>query len=191
MKIQTKIRMEKFFLNLAFELFVNGAIITIAYFLNRIIEILCFYLCWSVFREAVIKVFHFKANKPIFSILGCAICSIACFVVAMRFVLPIGMSIFSSVLLGIWINYILYCIANYRDLLREKSKNTVDVYKMNEDDLRAYARSKGLSEMIVDTLVLKVIYNYRWVEIQNERNYTKDGIRYHKERINKVLNLNI
>ena len=109
----------------------------------------------------------------------------------MRFVLPIGMSIFSSVILGVWINYILYCIANYRDLLREKNKNTVDIYKMNEDDLRAYARSKGLSEMIVDTLVLKVIYNYRWVEIQNERNYTKDGIRYHKERINKVLNLNI
>ena len=30
-----------------------------------------------------------------------------------------------------------------------------------------------------------------WIEIQKERNYTKEGIRYHKERICKILNVKL
>lgn len=191
MKARTKIKIEMFTLNLIFEIVVNGAILISAYFLNRFFETLLFYLSWYVFRVAVPKIFHVKAKTPMMSICGCAICSVGCFVVSMRFVLPITMSIFSSVLIGIWINYILYLIADYRDLLREKSKNTIDIYKMSEEELRTYAISKHLSEMMIDTLVLRVIHNYRWSEIMAERNYSKTAIRYHKSRINKLLQTNI
>ena len=62
---------------------------------------------------------------------------------------------------------------------------------MTEEELRNYAKSKHISENMIDTLVLRVIYNYKWVEIQQERNFTKDGIRYHKEQLNKKLNIKL
>ena len=62
---------------------------------------------------------------------------------------------------------------------------------MSETELRQYAQSKGLSETICDTLVLRVINNYRWVDIQRAMNFSKDGIRYHKEQIIKKLSVDI
>ena len=58
---------------------------------------------------------------------------------------------------------------------------------MEENDLRAYAISKHISENMIDTLVLRLKENYRWCEIQQERGYTKEGIRYHKETLQKML----
>ena len=62
---------------------------------------------------------------------------------------------------------------------------------MSEEELRNYAKSKHLSEMMIDTLVLKVIHNYKWVEIQHERNYSKTAIIYHKKQICKTLNIEL
>ena len=192
MDIKKRVRLKLFVMDLAFEIVVNSIILIVAWFSNRFIETLLFYISWAMFRYAVPKVFHIKHfKKPLMNVIGCAICSIACFVISIRFMLPISMSIFSSVVVGIWINYILYLLADYRDLRIAKSKNTIDIYKMTENELRNYAHSQGLSEMIVDTLILKVIHNYRWSEISKERNYTKEGVRYHKQRIQKVLNIKL
>lgn len=111
--------------------------------------------------------------------------------IATKLMFPVNISIFSSVIVGICINYLLYKAQDYLELKKQVAKQTIDIYKMTEDELRAYARSKCLSEMIIDTLILRVIHNYKWVEIQNERNYTKDGIRYHKEKINKTLGIKL
>ena len=86
------------------------------------------------------------------------------------------------------INLALYKIQDYIDL---KNKAVNDIYNLNEEQLRNYAKGKGLSETIIDTLVLRVIHNYRWVDIQKELNYSKDGIRYHKEQISKKLNIRL
>lgn len=74
-------------------------------------------------------------------------------------------------------------------LVELKTCKNIDLYSMTEIELRNYAKSKGLSEPIIDTLVLKIIKNYRWVDIQNELNFTKDGIRYHKEKIIEKLDI--
>lgn len=72
-----------------------------------------------------------------------------------------------------------------------KEYKNIDLYKMTETELRQYAQSRGLSENICETLVLKVIQNYRWIDIEKERNFTKEGIRYHKERIIEVLGIDL
>lgn len=191
MKVTTKIKLKIFALDLAFELIVNSIILTMAYFSNKIVETLLFYLAWRVFRFAVPKIFHFKGKTPLMSILGCMFCSCLVFGVAIHLMLPIQISIFSSVIVGILMNFILYKIQDYLDLKKQVAKETINIYTMTEDKLRKYAASKGLSEMMVDTLVLKVIHNYRWVEIRNERNYTRTGIDYHKQTIEKKLNIKL
>ena len=103
--------------------------------------------------------------------------------------LPIQISIFSSVLVGILMNYALYKLQDYLDLKKQVAKETINIYKMTEDELRKYAISKHLSEMMIDTLVLKVIHNYRWCEIMEERHYSRTAIKYHKKCIEKQLNI--
>lgn len=187
-----KIRLKLFTINVLFELFVNSIILLIAWFSNRIIETLSFYIAWRVFRTVVPKIFHFKASKsPFINICGCAVCSILCFVVAMRLMLPINISIFSSVIVGIIINYCLYKIQDYIDLRRGQATSLFKLCKMSEDELRAYARSKHLSEMMIDTLVLRVINNYKWSEIMAERNYSRTAVKYHKKQIEKQLNIKL
>lgn len=193
-----KVKISLFMLDLIFEIIVNSVILVVAWFSNRLIETLLFYFIWRVFRYAVPKVFHIKVDNALMSVIGCGVYSILCYVIAIRFMLPLEISLFWNVILGAYINYILYLIAVYRDykhkynqLIIERAKNTIDIYKMNEEDLRNYCKSKNLSEMIIDTVVLRVIHNYKWVDIAKERNYTKDGIRYHKERIKKQLNIKL
>lgn len=188
-KVEIKIKIKSFIFDLLFELIVDLIILAVAFLFDRILETIYFYFSWKFLRYVVPKIFHVKAKTPQLSVIGCAICSIWCFILAMAIMLPINISLFFGVFVGILINEILYFLADRRDLLKEKYENTVDIYKLNEDELRNYAKSKGLSEMIIDTLVLKVIYNYKWIEIQKERDYTKEGIRYHKERIYKLLNV--
>lgn len=79
----------------------------------------------------------------------------------------------------------------YELICQLKTYKNIDLYKMSEEELRQYAQSKGLSEPICDTLVLKIIHNYRWVDIQKERKYSKEGIRYHKEQIIAKLEVDL
>ena len=187
MKVETKIRLKLFIFDLTFELIVNSIILTMAYFSSKIVETLFFYLAWRVFRFAVPKIFHFKAKTPLMSILGCMVCSCIVFGIAIKFMLPISVSIFSSVLVGILMNTILYKIQDYFDLKKNIAKETINIYKMTEDELRKYAISKHLSEMMIDTLILKVIHNYKWCEIMQERNYSRTAIKYHKKCIENKL----
>lgn len=79
-----------------------------------------------------------------------------------------------------------------------KQKET-NIFDMDENELRTYARSMGLkNEYIIDTLVLRIIGDIskspptplRWCEIQKLKNFTKDGLRYHKEQILERLGIN-
>lgn len=191
MKAYTKIRIKLFLLSLCFELVVNSAILFAAYIVDKLLETLLFYVPFHFLRRAVPKILHVRASKPIFSLLGCGLFSYLCYLLAMKLMPTVNISIFFCVLVGAFINFILYKIQDYLDLKKEVAKETINIYKMTEEELRSYARSKHLSEMMIDSLVLKVIHNYRWCEIRNERNYTRTGMDYHKQTIEKKLNIKL
>ena len=120
--------------------------------------------------------------------------------------LPLSVSLLSSIPVAFFICLFGYYVADrikeieYNKILNQRVDEllvkidmieNVNIFSMTEDELRNYAKSKGLSETICDTLVLKVVHNYRWVDIQKELNFSKDGIRYHKEQIIKKLRIDI
>jgi hypothetical protein len=191
MNAYKKIKCKLFLIDLIFELCVNTVILFFAFISDKIIETLIFYIAWQIFRKSVPKVFHIKKKSALMSVIGCGLWSCIVFIVAMRFTFNIGVSLFSSIIIGIIINIILYKIQDYIDLQKELSHKTIDIYKMNEQQLRQYGALNGLSNITCDVLVLKVIENYRWCEIMQERNFSKDGLRYHKQRINKKLNIKL
>lgn len=192
MSAYTKIKIKLFLMDFIFNAIIFSAIFLIAYIQDKIFLSILFYICWIELRYAVPKIFHYKfSNKPIINLLGCMFWSIFVFFVAINNLLPLGVSLFSSVLISIAINFILYKIQDYIDIKHEIGNQTINIYSMCEEDLRNYAKSKHISEQMIDTLILRVIHNYKWVEIQQERNFTKDGIRYHKEQLNKKLNVKL
>lgn len=66
-----------------------------------------------------------------------------------------------------------------------------NIYSMTEDELRIYATSKHLNEMMIDTLILRVKKNYRWCEIAQESGYSKNAIIYHKKILEKRLGVKL
>ena len=191
MNAYAKIRLKIFALNLTFELIVNGLIFLVAFLCDKVLFTALFYIPFHSFRYAFPKVFHARGCKPIFNLLHCGLLSLLCYCCAMKLSLPLNISIFACVLIGILINFILYKVEDYISMQRKLTKNLYDLCQMSEDDLRAYAISKHIGENMVDTLVLRVKHNYKWCEIQEARAYSKDGIRYHKETLQRVLGIKL
>lgn len=186
-----KIRTKIFIISLGFEVVVNGCVFAYAYFSNKILETVFFYIVWQIFRKTFPKVLHFKGGTALQNIIGCAITSVGIFVIAIKNIMPLYLSIFSSIIIGMATNYLLYTIKCYLDLKDKQLANAIDIYKMSENELRVYALSKGVSEQMVETLVLKVVHHMRWCDISKKLNYSKDGIIYHRKQINKKLNITL
>lgn len=192
MSVYTKIKIKLFVFDMAFNLVMWASIIACALLFNKIIEAFFFYICWNIFRSAYPKEYHYKHSaKPIVNILGCLFWSNVIFWVVISNMLPVTTSIFASVVLGSVINFMLYKFQDYLDLKHEIANQTKNIYEMTEDELRTYAKSKHLPEIMIDTLVLKVVHNYRWCEIMAERSYSKTAIRYHRKQINRYLSIEL
>lgn len=189
MTAKTRVKLKLFLIDLTFELVVNSIILGFALLKDRLIPTLIFYVSWRVFRYVVPKVFHFRKGTSLMKITGCAACSCLVYIIAINGMLPLSVSIFFSVFLGAVSNYILYRIQDYIDLTKYVADNTNRIYAMTEEELRIFAKSKHLAEVMIDTLILRVVHNYRWVEIMAERNYSKTAIRHHRKQIRKCLNI--
>jgi hypothetical protein len=191
MNAYAKVRLKIFALNLTFELILNGLILFTAYLCDKFLLTALFYIPFHGLRYAFPKIFHAKGSKPLYSLMQCAMLSYLCYLVAMKLMLPLNISIFSGVIVGVLINYILYKIEDYLELKRKSASLLFRLCQMSEDDLRSYAISKHISETMVDTLVLRLKHNYRWCEIREARAYSKDGIRYHKETLERILGVKL
>lgn len=191
MNAYAKVRLKIFALNLIFELILNGLILFTAYLCDKFLLTVLFYIPFHSLRYAFPKVFHARGCKPIYNLLHCALLSYLCYLVAMKLMLPLNISIFSSVIVGILVNFALYNVENVIANKRESAKTLYQLCQMTEDDLRAYAISKHIGENMIDTLVLRLKHNYRWCEIREARAYSKDGIRYHKETLERILGVKL
>lgn len=167
-----------------------------AFIFNKWAEAVTFFFCQWFIREQFPEQYHH---------IVAAICrNITAIVLffGISFTLPFELSLLSAVPICYFTSWI-GCIKVERDafeiqtdelenkvarlIMNLKRYKQIDLYKMSEEELRQYAQSKGLSETICDTLILRIKHAYRWVDIERERNFSKEGIRYHKEQIIEKL----
>ena len=164
------------------------------------LEALVFIVAHTLIRPQFPKQYHHIIPAMCRTISACVI------FFGISFTLPMELSLLSAIPICYFISWVGFIKKNGDDfeikcdelevriaeIIQElKRYKNIDLYKMNEQELRQYAQSKGLSESICDTLVLKIIHNYRWVDIQRELNFSKDGIRYHKEKIIEKLEIDL
>lgn len=170
---------------IAFYLAFLGIVGFYSWLINKVLQATILLVGYTLFRWCYPTTWHAKTTQQCFaySVLIFCFCTTLC--------LPIGVSIVSSVFVAMGLTYVLYKVQTLIDNAIERVDTKEYLYSLTEDELRNYAKSKGISEQIVDTIVLKVIYNYKWVEIEKERNYSKTGLDYHKEVIFKKLNVKL
>ena len=153
--------------------------------ISSILKMVTFIISFNWIRYDYPTTFHSDSFKTCINLSIKMFCCGALFMI----MFPINITIYGGLFSGIICCYILYVAGKTKDYIVNLS--TKDIYSMTEDELRNYAKSRHISENMIDTLVLRVIHNYKWTEIQQARNFTKDGIRYHKEQLNKKLNIKL
>ena len=189
--IKRKLKIEKFFKEQLWQFTIVIAFVCFcAWIFNKPFEAFMFCVGHIVIRKHFDKQYHCGTTAIcIFTTLTIAFLGIASS-------LPIAISLLSTIPITCFICWVGYLVQYKIDLLKynrelKKQLEDIDLYKMSEEELRNYAKLKHISEPLIDTLVLRVIHNYKWVEIEQERNFTKDGIRYHREQLNKKLNIKL
>lgn len=159
---------------------------------SKWLESVIFFICHWLIREQFTKQYHHIVPAICRTITACVL------FFGVSFTLPLELSLLSAIPICYFISWVGF-IKRVSDefeikceelevridqlIIELKQYKNIDLYKMTEEELRRYAQSKGLSEPICDTLVYRVIKHYRWVDIERERNFSKEGIRYHKEQI--------
>lgn len=164
------------------------------------LEAIIFLVCHTLIRPQYPKQYHHIIPAC------CRIITAATFFFGICFILPLELSLLSAIPINYFISWVGFTkrtaddfevkcdrleVELARIVMELKTYKNIDLFKMNEQELRQFAQSRGLSETMCDTLVLKIIHNYRWVDIQKQLNFSKDGIRYHKDKIIEKLNIEL
>ena len=167
-----------------------------SYIFNKWAEGITFFFCHWFIREQFPKQYHHIVAAICRTITACTL------FFGVSFTLPFELSLLSAIPICYFISWVGFIKKTSDDfeikceeleveieqlIIELKQYKHIDLYKMSEEELRKFAQSKGLSEVICDTLVLRVTRHYRWVDIERELNFSKDGIRYHKEQIIEKL----
>lgn len=126
----TKVKLKLFIFNLLFDLTMFLIIGFCAYFNHKIKETVLFYIAWINLRYVFPKVFHFKqSRKPILNVLGCLVCSALIFIFTIPHIAPLHISLFSSITISAFINFLLYkiqCYLDYKDFYIKHTKFSVE-----------------------------------------------------------------
>lgn len=199
-KAEIIFRIREFIRQIPYHLLVMGSVSVIAIIFNKYIEAVCFLISFFSLRYKFDTTYHSD------SIVLCMVLTIGMFSLSIIICPPIYTYVFFCILFAYLDCFILWFIKDRKDQISQnqildaqlyevmcelKEYKKIDLFKMSEQELRQFAQSRGLSETMCDTLVLKIIHNYRWVDIQKQLNFSKDGIRYHKEKIIEKLNIEL
>lgn len=195
MKSKTKLKIEKFFIEQLWQLLVVIAFLFIcAYLFNKPIESILFCVSHTLIRNAFKKQYHCGSTAL------CLSFTLSIGWIGITTSLPLEISLLSSLPMCYIIAFLGFLVQDRIDILilnkgleteiaNLKTANNIELYKMNEVELRQFGASKGLSDLQQDILVHKIIENLKISEICNYRNYGRTTIKYHISEIKRKLNI--
>lgn len=148
---------------------------------NKIIESILLFICFICLRYCFPKTFHHKSPY------WCVFYSILIFWIAIPNTLPITISIFSSVLIGTLMTYILYLIQDYFDF---KIKSEKDIINITLTELNDLLKNSLLKQEEKFAIKYYLIDGLKGQQFYNKMGYSKrQCLRIYKSAINKLNNL--
>lgn len=123
--------------------FVIAFLLFVGYLFNKIVEAILFAISHTLIRPTLDKQFHFVNNSK--SVINYMCMSLTCAIIVfgVYVVLPIALSLVSSVPLAILISYFGYVAQDRLDLQRKLKPN---IYMLNDAEFKEYCYRKGLDD---------------------------------------------
>ena len=138
-----------------------------AWLFRKPIEAVMFCISHIVIRVGFEKQYHYKHRNRARGIAICLFITLTIIFFGVASCLPVEISLLSTIPICFLICWVGYIVQDRIDIMMEnkqlqeefdivleklKQEKNIDVYSMTEDELRNFAKSKGLKEHIVDTL---------------------------------------
>lgn len=199
MKIRNKLRLKRFFKEQLWQLLIVIAFLLIlAFIFNKYIESIMFCVAHTIIRNKFKKQYHSNSTAL------CLCLTLGIAWVCISYTLPIGISIISTIPICFLVAYIGFVAQDRLDKIIENTKlksqldgiisklneyENINLYAMEEPQLRQFGASKGLSIIQQDILVHRIIDNLKISEICSYRNYSRTTIKYHIGEIKQKLNI--
>lgn len=139
---------------------------------GKYLETAFLFISFVALRYCFPKTFHHK------NVYWCVFWSIAIFLIGLHNVLPIGISIFSSVLIGCVMTYVLFKIEDYIDckIIIAKYENR-NLWQMEENELADYCYAKGIRGDMLEFVIMVIIYQMKYEEIGKKLGYSVDTLK--------------
>lgn len=198
-KTRLKLRFEKFLKEELWQHIIVIAFVFIcAWLFDKYVEAVMFCVAHVVIRKYFDKQYHSG------SIAVCMFITLSVIFFGTAYALPTAISLLSTIPMCFAISWIGYITQDRIDNLRNNKilQNELDnalakisyyeklnIYKMNETELRQYGASRGLSELQQDIIVMRVIEHLKISEICRYRNYGRTTIKYHIAQIKQKLDI--
>ena len=196
---ETKLKIEKFFVEQLWQILIVFAFIFIcAWLFDKYIEAILFCISHLVIRAIFEKQYHCSTT---------ALCMMLTLTIAffgIMYTFPLALSLLSTIPMCWFISLVGYMAQDRIDfkalsadleqqldsaLKKIEEFSNIDIYKMTEDELRQFGASKGLSEVQIDVLTMRVIEHLKISEICKYKHYGRTTIKYHIAEIKKKLRL--
>lgn len=158
------------------------------YFSSKLIEAIFLFISYITLRYAYPKTWHSK------NFYVCIFFSILSFWIALPLTAPLSISLFSSVIIGSLIGFILYKVQDYVDTKLEVIElnktiiinNTISLKALSEYDLCKLCKEYGLTDIQCDIVKYLVIDEFHDCEIYKKIGYCKANYYIIKKKIKSI-----
>ena len=153
----------------------------------------CAWIFYKPFEAVMFCIAHIVVRKHFDKQYHCgttALCTITTLTIAffgIASILPVAISLLSTVPICCFISWVGYIAQDRIDLLKKRKDE--EIFMMDEEKLRELGRVKGLTEIQQDILVHRLIDRWKISQICEYRKYGRSTIKYHIGEIKRKLNL--
>ena len=181
-KILNKVKLKNFIKKLLGQYLLVIAFVSFcAWLFDKPFEAIMFCVAHIVVRRVFDKQYHCGTTSMCTSLT----LTIAFFGIAT--ILPVAISILSTIPIACFISWIGYIAQDRIDLLKQRKYE--EIFMMTEEQLRELGRKNELSDIQQDILVHRLIDRWKISQICEYRKYGRTTIKYHIGEIKKKLNL--
>lgn len=157
---------------------------------HKIIISIFFYISHYVIRSLFEKQYHCRHSKRSIAIVMCLCLSCTISFFAISSILPLSVSLLSTIPVTYfisWIGYIAQDRLDCYEIIKKLKGKTI--WEMDENELADYCYAKGIRGDMLEFVIMVVVYQMKYEEIGNKLGYAVDTLKDWSPKCKKILEI--
>ena len=184
MKVSTKLKVEKFFKEILWQILIVFAFIFLyAWIFDKYIEAVLFCISHTVIRMIFDKQYHCGTTAI------CMVTTLSIGLFGIAYTLPVSLSLLSTIPICFIISWVGYIAQDRMDCHKTiKKLQSKTIWEMTENELVDYCYAKGIRGDMLEFVVMVLIHQMKYEEIGDKLGYAvptlKDWSKICKQKLN-------